>query len=648
MIDILLMANPSHLEAVNGVVLGRTKAIQDESKDSPSLSKKKIIPFLIHGDASFVGQGVVYECLAMNGVEGYDVGGCIHLIIDNQVGFTANASETRPSKYSSDVAKTLNAPIFHLNGDDPELALILARICARFRFEYNGDIVINLVCYRRFGHNEGDDPSFTQPKMYQNINVKKTVYELYKEKLLSLNIINKTDIENKENEFNTFLSKELDEFKSKKFEDVAHENWVDHKIIFSDKDSMISKKTSITKDFINDKVLNILYEARNYKNINEKLKRLILESRISMLEKSLQANNEKIIDWGLAEMLEFFSILNDGKNIRISGEDCVRGTFAHRHSAFIDSQTEEKFFYYKGLASNNSRFDVYNSILSEYGVLGFEFGYSSLNPNNLVIWEAQFGDFANGAQIIIDQYIAASEQKWLMNNNLVLMLPHGYEGQGPEHSSARIERFLQLAAQFNMRIVQPTTPSNLFHILRSQVDNENVKKPLIIFTPKSLLRHKFVKSSLNEITNSSFEEIIFDDEILKNPHNIKKIIICSGKIYYDLYEKIIDRNDILLIRIEILYPFPIEKICSVLKKFNLNEINLIYAQDEPKNMGLYNFFIQNLGEFFSENEDEILAKNFNVFKDIQYIGRKSSASTANGSQYIHQKEQKEIIDACLR
>ena len=652
-VDVILMPNPSHLEAVNGPVLGKTRALQDLIQDQSS-AKKKIIPFLIHGDASFVGQGVVYECLAMNNLDGYDVGGCIHLIIDNQVGFTASSKETRPSKYASDVAKTLNAPIIHINGDDPEMSFILAELCAKLRNEFSGDIIINLVCYRKFGHNEGDEPLFTQPSMYKKISEKKSVYEVYKEKLIKASGNLKEYLDLKEVEFEKFLSNELNSFKSKAPDEILDSNWSNHKLIFNEDNFAISKNTNLTTQLI-EKIISLLKDAPNHVKINEKLKKLVLESRIKSLESGLLSMNEKILDWGLCEMLAFCGILNDGQNIRISGEDVVRGTFAHRHAAFTDAMSDEKYFYYSSIAQNNAKLSVHNSLLSEYAVMGFEFGYSSLNPKNLVIWEGQFGDFVNCAQVVIDQYISSSEQKWLKISNLVLMLPHGYEGQGPEHSSARIERFLQLAAQFNMRIVQPTTPSNLFHILRANVHEETVKKPLIIFTPKSLLRHRLVKSSISDIINGCFETIIFNKNLIDNNESIcsiKKIILCSGKIYYDLYENLEkeNRNDVLLLRIEALYPFPIKEIFEVLSKFEMSKTELIWCQDEPKNMGAYSFVLKNLGEFFADNQslNSSSWKNFNAFKDLKFIGRSASASTANGSQYIHQKEQKDIIESCLK
>jgi 2-oxoglutarate dehydrogenase E1 component len=657
-IEVLLMPNPSHLEAVNGPVLGRTRALQDclISKDfvggDDAISKKKVVPFLIHGDASFVGQGVVYECLAMNNLDGYDVGGCVHLIIDNQIGFTANASETRPSKYASDVAKTLDAPIFHLNGDHPESAVFLAKLCARVRQEFSGDIVVNLVCYRRFGHNEGDEPLFTQPLMYKKISEKKTVYEMFKEKLSKSGLVSIQEFEKKELEFEKFLSNELEAFRAKQGSEILDKNWSNHELVFSTQSLRISLKTGLKKEFISENVLKTLKDASNHVKINEKLKKLVLESRIKSLEAGLLTLDEKILDWGLCEMLAFCGILNDGKSVRISGEDVVRGTFSHRHAAFVDSETEEKYFYYESLANGDAKLTVSNSLLSEYGVMGFEFGYSTLKSDNLVIWEAQFGDFVNCAQVVIDQYLSASEQKWLKISNLVLMLPHGYEGQGPEHSSARIERFLQLAGEFNMRVVQPTTPANLFHILRAQVHEETLKKPLIIFTPKSLLRHRLVKSSMNEILNDSFRSILFDQNILKEgPSEVKKIILCSGKIYYEIFEKLEEakRKDVFLIRIECFYPFPIKEISEILFKFDLSKIELVWAQDEPKNMGAFTFVLNYIGEFFADEKNILNQswKNFNAFKDLKFVGRDASASTATGSQYVHQKEQRVILEKCL-
>ena len=537
-VHLALMPNPSHLETVNSVVMGAVRCKQDAINDT---QRNKIIPFLIHGDASFVGQGVVYEGLAMDGLEGYDIGGVVHLIIDNQVGFTASASETRACLHASDVAKNFNIPIFHVNADNAEAAFIIGKIVAEYREKFKGDIIINLIGYRRYGHNEGDEPNFTQPMMYYKINNHPTLYNIYKKYLIEQNVITEIELEQKKKDFHVMLELALNEFKPKKAEDLLVGRWKNTPISFDDqKIDLIA--TATTKEVftqLKDCLINIPATIE----INSKIKKLVIDARIKML-----GDEQETLDWGCAEMLAFGSILNEGHNIRISGEDVVRGTFAHRHCAVIDQKTDRKYFYYQAMATNNAQFKAFNSLLSEYAVMGFDYGYSSVTPENLVIWEAQFGDFVNGAQIIIDQYLAGAEQKWLRMSNLILMLPHGYEGQGPEHSSGRIERFLQLAAQYNLRIVQPTTPANLFHVIRRQM-LDPMKKPLIIFTPKSLLRHKLVISKHQEfLGDSHFQSILHD----KTQTNIKKIILCSGKIYYDLYEKAMTdkREDILLVRLE--------------------------------------------------------------------------------------------------
>lgn len=625
-VHLALLPNPSHLETINPIVIGNVRAKQDDYGD---IQRKKIIPFLIHGDASFAGQGIVYETLAMNNLPAYDVGGVVHLIIDNQVGFTASATETRSTKYSSDLVKMLDIPIFHINGDSPEDAFHIAQIAAEYRARFGGDIMINLVCYRRYGHNEGDEPNFTQPQMYSKIISHPTTYNIYKKSLIENGIIKEDEAQNEKKKFHDLLESELQKFTPKKKDDLLVGNWQDVELTFDD--NKINKtKTAIKKELFIE-LEKLLKNIPSDIKPNNKVAKLI-EGRIHMLETGQN------IDWGVGEMLAFASLLNEGKNIRISGEDVVRGTFAHRHAAIISQDNDKKYFYYKDIATNNARFDVYNSILSEYGVLGFDYGYSWHNPENLVIWEAQFGDFANGAQIIFDQMLSGGEQKWMRMSNLVMMLPHGYEGQGPEHSSARIERFLQLCGQYNMRVIQPTTPANLFHALRRQI-LDKTKKPLVIFTPKSLLRHKLVISQVGDFIdeNSSFKETILTMEATDK---YKKLILCSGKIYYDLYEKILENkiNDIALLRIEQLYPFPLEQIKDVIKKFVSNGgKDIIWCQDEPKNMGSYNFVMESL--------DDLL---FELGLRLKYMGRKTSAATACGSTYEHNKEQKKIIEECLK
>jgi len=451
---------------------------------------------------------------------------------------------------------------------------------------------------------------------------------LYKKTLIESGILTEEEAKNEKAKFHDLLDEQLKIFNPKKKEDLLKNNWEKVELTFDDS-KIKTVKTHINQELL-PQVANLLKNIPEYIKPNNKISKL-LEGRMHMLEKG------ENIDWGTGEMLAFASLLSEGHNIRISGEDVIRGTFAHRHAAITSQDNDEKYFYYKNIAKNGARFDVYNSILSEYGVLGFDYGYSLQNPNNLVIWEAQFGDFANGAQIIFDQMLSGAEQKWMRMSNLVMMLPHGYEGQGPEHSSARIERFLQLCGQYNMRVIQPTTPANLFHALRRQIFDE-VKKPLVIFTPKSLLRHKLVISQMNDFVdeNSTFKPIILNKEISKED---KKLILCSGKVYYDLYEKIVESRieNVVLLKIEQLYPFPLEEISKVIQEFVSNGVkDILWCQDEPKNMGSYNFVMQNL--------DDLL---FSLNIRLKYIGRPTSAATACGSTYEHNKEQKGIIYGCF-
>ena len=629
-VHLSLLPNPSHLEAVNPVVLGSVRAKQDESGD---VGRKKIVPFLIHGDASFAGQGIIYETFAMNDLPAYDVGGTVHLIIDNQVGFTASSAETCFSARGSDIAKIVEAPIFHVNGDDVDGCAFVAQLAAEYRAKFDGDVVINLLCYRRWGHNEGDEPNFTQPVMYKNISNHVTTFNVYVKKLVDTGVLTQNDVDLKKKEFHEFLDSQLDVFHPKTLADLCRARWSCVNFNFDDS-KIIDVNTGMKKEIIS----SVIECFKNFPDgfaINPKIQKL-LEGRIKMLETG------EHIDWGVGEMLAFTSLLSEGINIRISGEDVMRGTFAHRHAAVVDQNNNDRYYYYSSMgkgkrANGDARFEVYNSILSEYGVMGFDYGYSMFNPTDLVIWEAQFGDFVNGAQIILDQFIAGAEQKWARLTNFVLMLPHGYDGQGPEHSSARIERFLQLCAQYNMRVVNPTTPANVFHALRRQVVDE-VKKPLVIFTPKSLLRHKLAVSNISDfLDNNGFIDIIAN---MTSVENVKKLILCSGKIYYDLVEKLteLDKNDVLLVKFEQLYPFPKEKIINLLGNFiaKSNSKEITWCQDEPKNMGAYAFVHEILNDWLYDNGVK-----------MRYCGRPSSASVAVGSTYEHVSEQKALIDSCF-
>jgi 2-oxoglutarate dehydrogenase E1 component len=623
-VHLSMLPNPSHLEAVNPVVLGSVRAKQDERDQT----RKKIIPFLIHGDASFVGQGIIYETFVMKNLPAYDVGGVIHLIIDNQVGFTASNAETCSLNKASEIGKIVGVPILHVNGDDPESAGFAAKFAAEYRDKFGADILINMICYRRWGHNEGDEPNFTQPSMYKIISGHKTTFELYADKLISAGVVTTEEVEKLKSDFHSFLDSQMDKFEPKKLEDLCRSRW--SKGMFHFDDSKIEEVSTGIEKKIVPSLIDCLNSMPEGFVLNSKIKKL-LEGRVQMLESG------KSLDWGTGEMLGFASILADGVNIRISGEDVMRGTFAHRHAAVVDQITDKRYYYYKSMSSGGARFDVYNSILSEYGVMGFDYGYSMHNPHDLVIWEGQFGDFANGAQIIIDQFISGAEQKWGRLTNFVLMLPHGYEGQGPEHSSARIERFLQLAAQYNMRIINPTTPANLFHALRRQVLHP-VKKPLVIFTPKSLLRHKLAVSDLNEfIGDTEFKHLIFNKQVDKDS---KRLILCSGKVYYDLIEKIeeLKTSDTVVVKVEQLYPFPKDEILRLVSDFtkSANKSEVIWCQDEPKNMGAYAFVKEILSDWLFENRIKMI-----------YRGRDASASVATGSTYEHGHEQKKLIESCF-
>lgn len=629
-VHLSLLPNPSHLEAVNPVVLGSVRAKQDERGDK---ERRKIVPFLLHGDASFAGQGIIYETFAMNDLPAYDVGGVVHLIIDNQVGFTACSAETCSGNRGSDIARMVEAPIFHVNGDDVDGCAFVAQLVAEYRARFGGDVVINLLCYRRWGHNEGDEPNFTQPKMYKNIATHVTTFNLYAKKLVDMGVVTQDEVSAKRKEFHGFLDSQMDVFAPKKIDDLCRDRWKCFTFNFDDS-KIVDVKSGMKTDIL-PRIIDCFKNFPDGFEVNSKIHKL-LDGRVKMLETG------ENIDWGVGEMLAFTSLLSEGINIRISGEDVMRGTFAHRHAAVVDQNTNERYFYYRSMGhgardGGDARFEVYNSILSEYGVMGFDYGYSMFNPNDLVIWEAQFGDFVNGAQIILDQFISGAEQKWGRLTNFVLMLPHGYDGQGPEHSSARIERFLQMCAQYNMRVINPTTPANIFHALRRQVVDE-VKKPLVIFTPKSLLRHKLAVSQIADFAEGTgFTDVITN---VGSMDSVKKLILCSGKIYYDLVEKLAELNktDVMLVKIEQLYPFPKEKIVNILSDFiqksGLKDV--IWCQDEPKNMGAYAFIHEILNDWLFENSVRMV-----------YCGRPSSASVAAGSIYEHTDEQKILINSCF-
>jgi 2-oxoglutarate dehydrogenase E1 component len=622
-IDLSLAYNPSHLEAVNCVVTGKVRAIQDLLND---VSRTKALALLIHGDAAFAGQGSVAENLVMNGIPGYDTGGVIHIIVNNQIGFTANPTDSRSTKYASDLAKSIDAPIFHVNGDDVEAVVKIANLISKYRQKFKKDVVLDIICYRKYGHNEGDEPLYTQPIMYNKIKDHPSLEKIYAKKLLDEKIINTEEYSKKISDFEKLLNAEFDKASSFKAldPDWLQGEWKSIK----DVDNSLPK-TAISKKIIAE-IANKITAIPDGFNVNPKILRQI-EARKQIIENGVD------IDWGTAEALAFASLIHEGHNVRITGQDAGRGTFSHRHSILHDALNAKKHNIFSNI-NPSKHYEVYDSVLSEYGVMGFEYGYSLGAPNDLVIWEAQFGDFANGAQIIFDQFVASAEVKWLRKSGLVMLLPHGFEGQGPEHSSARLERYLQACADNNLRVVNITNPANFFHVLRRQLKN-NDRKPLIVMSPKSLLRHKSAVSNIEEFTNNNFQYIYQESEKLISNDKIKKVLLCSGKVYYDLLEarQASKINDIAIIRIEQLYPFPSIELSQELAKYKNAEI--IWCQEEPKNMGAWHF----VRDFIEEVLIEIKHKN----PRAKYVGRVACASPATGYTSYHNREQKQFITEAL-
>jgi 2-oxoglutarate dehydrogenase E1 component len=620
-----LAFNPSHLEAVNPVVLGMARASQRKRKDTKD--RTKVIPVLIHGDAAFAGQGVVLETFQMAHVRGYTVGGTIHIVIDNQVGFTANPENTRSAHYSSDVAKVLAIPVIHCNGDDAEACVRAVDIAVRYRQEWKRDIVINMLCYRRFGHNEGDEPAYTQPLMYDIIRKQPTLREKYSKQLIQSGVCDQsytdTLMTTRMNELQQiFETTKTTPPKVKVFKfDGAWKGL--KKATPSDIEKPVN--TSVDLSALK-KIGTLLSEIPTGFNLHPKLAKLV-ETRKAM------AKGTEAVDWGMAELLAYGSLINEGTSVRLTGQDCIRGTFTHRHSGFYDTKTGELYAPLKTLNSEKTNFCVYDSILSEYAVMGFEYGNSITDPSFLTMWEAQFGDFCNGAQIIIDQFLAAGESKWQQMSGLVLLLPHGYEGQGPEHSSARLERFLQLSAQNNIQVANLTTPAQIFHALRRQVKRD-FRKPLVVMSPKSLLRHPRATSTIEEMAQGGFQEII-NDPFVSDAKKVEKIVFVSGKLYYELLEEREKTRDMstALVRLEQIAPFPAHKVKEILSQY-VNAKKLVWAQEEPKNMGSFNFV------FFKFVE---LMQQLNLKLSVTYVGRPDRASPATGSIYRHRAEQQQIV-----
>ncbi|RMG80242.1 MAG: 2-oxoglutarate dehydrogenase E1 component [Bacteroidetes bacterium] len=624
-VHLKLAPNPSHLESVDPVVEGFARAKADIMYHS---EYDRILPILIHGDAAIAGQGVVYETVQMSQLEGYYTGGTIHYVINNQIGFTTDWNDARSSTYCTGVANVIQAPVFHVNGDDPEAVIFAVELAMEYRQVFNNDVFIDMVCYRRHGHNEGDDPKFTQPEMYEIIKKHPDPYEIYSKKLIERGDLDKALAEQMEAQFNEALQQDLDKVRQKPLPyeyQPPEEAWRKLKRQPTTlKDFEHSPETGIPQETLEKVVNHYLSIPKGFKAVG-KIKRV--------LKNAEKLWKDHLLDWGMAELLAYGSILLDGSNIRMSGQDVKRGTFSHRHAVLQEDGTDKEYNRLSGMSDNQGQFLIYNSLLSEFGVLGFEYGYSMATPDHLVIWEAQFGDFSNGAQTIIDQYISAGESKWQRMSGLVMLLPHGYEGQGPEHSSARPERYLQLCAEYNMTVANCTTPANFFHILRRQLARP-FRKPLIVMTPKSGLRHPEVISPIEDFgPGTRFREVI-DDPALDNKagKKVKTLLLCTGKVYFDLLEKkrADKRDDVAIVRVEQLYPMPLVHLEKIFKKYPNAHIR--WVQEEPINMGAWQY---------------ILSWYCGVMQ-MEPVARKASASPASGFKKIHDQQQVELVERAFK
>jgi 2-oxoglutarate dehydrogenase E1 component len=634
-VHLSLTANPSHLEAVNPVVLGKARAKQDQLNDQAN--RTAVLPILLHGDAAFAGQGVVAECFQLSGIRGHRTGGTIHLVVNNQIGFTTAPHFSRTSPYPTDIALMVEAPIFHVNGDDPEAVVHAAKVATEFRQQFHKDVVIDIFCYRRFGHNEGDEPMFTNPVMYNRIKKQKTTLQRYTERLVQDGLIPEGEIEDMKAAFQARLNEEFEAGKDYK---PNKADWLDGRWSHLDREGQDYQrgKTAISKKTF-DEVGRALTRAPDGVVLHKTVQRL-LETKAEMFKSG------RGFDWATAEALAFGSLLTEGFPVRLSGQDSTRGTFSQRHSALIDQETEERFYPLNAIREGQARFEVIDSMLSEYAVLGFEYGYSLSEPNALTLWEAQFGDFANGAQIMFDQFISSGERKWLRMSGLVMLLPHGFEGQGPEHSSARLERFLQQCAEDNWIVANCTTPANYFHILRRQI-HRSYRKPLVLMTPKSLLRHKLAISDVEDFTNgSSFHRVLWDDAEkghsdtkLVADKKMRRVVMCSGKVYYDLLEERDARgiDDIYLLRIEQFYPFPALSLVKELERFP--NADIVWCQEEPKNQGAWSFMEPNI--------EWVLTRIGAKITRPTYAGRPASASPATGLASMHKAQQQALINEAL-
>ena len=618
-IKINLLPNPSHLETVGAIAEGFSRARINTEYES---SYNKLIPIIIHGDAAVAAQGIVYEVVQMSKLDGYKTGGSIHIVVNNQVGFTTNYLDARSSTYCTDIAKVTRSPVFHVNGDDVEAVIYTMQLALDYRQRYHSDVFIDLLCYRKYGHNEGDEPRFTQPLLYKAIEKHPNVRDIYAQQMLDEGVMTETEIAQVQAEFNQVLEQKYEESqlinKAHIFKFLSDE-WKDiHEA--TDADFAHSPKTGVAKDTLLAIAQHINTLPADKKFFSKIVK--LLDDRRAMLESDR-------LDWALGELLAYGSLLLEGHPVRVSGQDSERGTFSHRHAAYVVEDSDEKYFPLKNLSPTQAPFHIFNSLLSEYGVLGFEYGYSLATPGGITIWEAQFGDFHNVAQPIIDQYISSAEEKWGLRNGLVLLLPHGYEGQGPEHSSARMERFLILSARNNMQIVNCSTPANLFHALRRQV-HRNIRVPLIVFTPKSLLRHPLVVSPIDEFVNGRFKEIYDDANV--DTDKVTRLVFCTGKIYYDLVQRKekLGFRDIALIRIEQIFPFPHAQAQQLVDKYHNAKLYL-WVQEEPENMGAWRFIQNEMREI-----------------NLIPITRSASGSPAIGLHHLHQVRQEEIVSKVFR
>jgi 2-oxoglutarate dehydrogenase E1 component len=614
-IHLSLTPNPSHLEAVDPVVEGISRAKIDNIHKGDF---KKVCPILIHGDAAVAGQGIVYEVIQMSQLDGYKTGGTVHLVVNNQVGFTTNYYDGRSSTYCSDVAKVVLSPVFHVNGDDVEAVVYVTQMAMEFRQKFHRDVFIDVLCYRKYGHNEGDEPRFTQPLLYKEIARHPNPREIYNEKLLAQGAVEAGLAKEMEKNFKQLLQEKLEESKQNekaRITSFLEGAWTGLKM--SSKDAFEkSPDTAVEKKIFLDIAKKTVELPKDKKFFNKTLK--LFADRKAMIEKDNY-------DWAMGELMAYATIMNEGFKVRFSGQDVERGTFSHRHAIIKIEDSEEEYTPLNNFSSNQAKLEIYNSLLSEYGVLGFEYGYALASPNTLTIWEAQFGDFFNGAQIMVDQFISCAEYKWRRMNGLVMLLPHGYEGQGPEHSSARLERFLQMCAENNMQIVNCTTPANQFHVLRRQI-HRDFRKPLICFTPKKLLRYPSCVSSVKDFTSGGFKEVL--DDITGNPKKVKKIAFCSGKIYYDLIEQKEKEGseDVAVVRIEQLYPLPVTQLKAIIEKYK-NAKEFLWVQEEPENMGAWSFMMRMF-----------------TLKSLKFVGRNESATPATGFNKIHEFQQKGIVE----